>query len=431
MRQVIVQVPAGNAARVVDASRRLDAMNVSHVRGEDDGGHPVDIVVVYLANHDVGKLLAALEALDDVHISMFTFPVLTLEPPASEVPQQVEDVTLRTPLEIYVSGLQSIGGWKGFLGYAVAAGAVVWLALTTNTSFLLIGAMLIAPYAGPAMNTAIATARGDAVLLRQSLLRYGASLLVTALTAALLSFLFGEEAATEAMLGTANISTATVLLPLIAGAAGALHLTQSQQSSLVSGASVGILVAASLAPPAGLLGIAPVTGDWSMMSSAVFLLLLQLVGINLAGAITFWSVGLRPGGVRYDRGRKKILVLGIAASAIVLAGLLTWQLTSESPTLQRSSVAQQARAAAASALHDEPGLHQVRLLAQFTRSSVPGREPLLVTAHVLADSTVVASDSALRVRVRALLSRAIRRAQPSILPLVDVTVLRVAPLGVP
>lgn len=431
MRQVIVQVPAGSAPRVVDASRRLDAMNVSHVRGEDDGGDPVDIVVVYVANEDVERLLSALQELDDLHISMFTLPVLTLQPPASEVPTQVEDVTLRTPLEIYVSGLQSIGGWKGFLGYAAAAGGVVWLALTTNATVLLIAAMLIAPYAGPAMNTAIATARGDAMLLRQSLLRYGASLLVTALTAALLSLVFGQDAATETMLAAANISAATVLLPLIAGAAGALHLTQSQQSSLVSGASVGVLVAASLAPPAGLLGIAPVTGDWSMMSSAVFLLLLQLVGINLAGAVTFWSVGLRPDGVRYDRGRKKILALGIAASAVALVALLTWQLASGSPELERSSVAQQARSVAVSALRDEPGLRQVRLLAEFTRSRVPGREPLLVTAHVLADSTVAGSDSAVRVRVRALLSRAITRAQPGILPLVDVTVLRVAPRGMP
>jgi uncharacterized membrane protein len=427
MRQMIVQVPAGSAARVMEASRRLDAMNVSHVRGENDAGAPVDLVVVHVANRDVGTLLAALEELDDVHISMFALPVLALEPPASQVPEQVEDVTLRTPLEIYVSGLQSIGGWKGFLGYAAAAGGVVWLALTTNMSFLLIGAMLIAPYAGPAMNTAIATARGDATLLRQSLLRYGASLLVTALTAALLAWLFGVEAATEAMLGAANISTATVLLPLIAGAAGALHLTQSRQSSLVSGASVGILVAASLAPPAGLLGIAPVTGDWSMMSSAIFLLLLQLAGINLAGAITFWGVGLRPRGVRYDRGRTAILVLGIAVSAVLLAALLTWQRASDPPTLERASAAQRARAVAARALRDEPGLHQVRLLAEFTRSQVPGREPLLVTAYVLADSTITEPDTSVRSRVRALLARAITRAQPTIRPLVDVTVLRVAP----
>jgi uncharacterized membrane protein len=36
--------------------------------------------------------------------------------------------------------------------------------------------MLIAPFAGPAMNAAIATARGDGKLLRRSLFRYFSAL---------------------------------------------------------------------------------------------------------------------------------------------------------------------------------------------------------------------------------------------------------------
>ncbi|MGH2416529.1 MAG: DUF389 domain-containing protein, partial [Microcystaceae cyanobacterium] len=44
---------------------------------------------------------------------------------------------------------------------------------------LLVAAMLIAPFAGPAMNTAIATAWGDRKLLWRSILRYFAALSVT------------------------------------------------------------------------------------------------------------------------------------------------------------------------------------------------------------------------------------------------------------
>lgn len=55
------------------------------------------------------------------------------------------------------------------------------------------------------------------------------------------------------MLQNSQISIAAVLLPLAAGAAGALNLFQSERSSLVSGAATGMLVAASLAPPAGII----------------------------------------------------------------------------------------------------------------------------------------------------------------------------------
>ena len=57
---------------------------------------------------------------------------------------------------------------------------------------------------------------------------------------------------------------------------------------------MGLLVAASLAPPAGLIGMAGAIGEWDMVVSAVFLLLLQLVGINLAGAAVFAGLGCHP-----------------------------------------------------------------------------------------------------------------------------------------
>jgi hypothetical protein len=48
---------------------------------------------------------------------------------------------------------------------------------------------------------------------------------------------------TSSMSSTSNVSAVAVLLPLIAGAAGPLNLVQSERSSLVSGAAVGMLVA--------------------------------------------------------------------------------------------------------------------------------------------------------------------------------------------
>ena len=124
-------------------------------------------------------------------------------------------------------------------------GVVVWIGLFTNTIYLLTAAMLIAPFAGPAMNTAIATARGDWSLLRRTLLRYVAALAVTIAIAGTLSSILHQNTTTELMVATSNLSAVAVLLPLVADAAGALNLVQSERSSLVSGAAVGMLVAAS------------------------------------------------------------------------------------------------------------------------------------------------------------------------------------------
>jgi uncharacterized membrane protein len=137
---------------------------------------------------------------------------------------------------------QSVGSWKGFLGYAAVAGFVVWIGLYTNTTYLLVAAMLIAPFAGPAMNVAIATARGDRQLLWRSIVRYFAALAVTIAVAAALSLILRQDIATSLMIERSQISSVAVLLPLAAGAAGALNLVQSDRSSLVSGAATGMYV---------------------------------------------------------------------------------------------------------------------------------------------------------------------------------------------
>ena len=276
MRQLIIEVPRGCGQRVLDIAKSHNAANVAlfEAKGSDE---PIDLTIVHVSNREVEKLLAELQDLPELHITLLPTGVIALKPPASEAPQQVTNVEERSPIEIFLSGLQSVGSWRGFLGYAAVAGFVVWIGLYTNTSYLLVAAMLIAPFAGPAMNTAIATARGDRILLGRSLLRYFTALAVTIITACLLSLILRQEIPTSLMLDSSQVSAVAVLIPLTAGAAGALNLVQSERSSLVSGAAAGMLVAASLAPPAGIVGMGAALGRWDLVINALFLLLLQLL----------------------------------------------------------------------------------------------------------------------------------------------------------
>lgn len=67
--------------------------------------------------------------------------MLALHPPAESSAEQVTDVAPRSPIEVFVAGLRSVGSWTGYLGYAAAGGAGAWLALATGTGYLLIGAI--------------------------------------------------------------------------------------------------------------------------------------------------------------------------------------------------------------------------------------------------------------------------------------------------
>ncbi|HKK38556.1 MAG TPA: DUF389 domain-containing protein, partial [Cryomorphaceae bacterium] len=159
--------------------------------------------------------------------------------------------------------------------------------------------------------------------------RYGLAIGTGALTACVFTFFFPIEGLTPLMETVSQVSKFAVLLPVVAGFAGAINICQSQQDSLVSGAAVGILVAASLAPPVGLLGIGLMQWDIVLVKSSAFRILLQLVGIHTAATMVFHFYGkLSPKGVRFVDGSKTMRNVTAAISAIAFAALIYWQVES-------------------------------------------------------------------------------------------------------
>ncbi|MBW4563850.1 MAG: TIGR00341 family protein [Mojavia pulchra JT2-VF2] len=420
MRQLIIQVPRGNGKAVIDIAKSHNGSNLSRFEGNAE--EPIDVVIVHVSNREVGKVLEELQDLPKVQITLIPTGVMTLQPPASKAPQQVVDVEERSPIEIFLSGLQSVGSWRGFLGYAALAGFVVWIGLYTNTAYLLVAAMLIAPFAGPAMNTAIATAWGDRKLLGRSILRYFAALAVTIVTTWLLSLILRQEIPTSLMVGSSQVSAVAVLLPLAAGAAGALNLVQSERSSLVSGAATGMLVAASLAPPAGIVGMASAIGRWDMAISGLFLLFLQLCGINFSASLLFRMFGLSAQGTRYQRGKKRVFFSALVITVIALAGLLTWQF-SNSPNLQRSSRAQRANAQVQKTVEQVGLAKLVESNVRFTRANIEGQDTLLSVVYVQRKPEVTASSEEIRDRLTQSIQTQLLKQDFNVTPLVDVSVL--------
>ena len=341
----------------------------------------MDLRLVSAPNRKVEAVVDALSEVEGLHISFFPQGVLALDPPAHAPPDRVVDVTLRSPIEIFLSGLQSIGSWVGFLGYAMVGAVVAWTGLLTNTTYLLVGAMLIAPFAGPAMNAAMATSRGDAHLFGRSVARYAAAVAVSVFTAALCTLVYQLQTPTLLMSQVSTVAATAVLLPLAAGAAGALNLAQSERSSLVSGAATGMLVAAALAPPAAVTGMALAIGEWGMAGRAAFLLVLQLVGINLAGAVVFYAVGVRSRGARFPRGKRRVQLLAGAATVVALGVLAVVQLGTTT-VLERSTLAQRAEAVVATATRDL-GATLLEANARFASAGQTAPDVLLVTVYAV------------------------------------------------
>ncbi|EAW33544.1 DUF389 domain-containing protein [Lyngbya sp. PCC 8106] len=421
MRQLWVQVPNGQGKKVLSIAQAHQGVNLARFAVIDDK-ESQELVLINVSNKQIESLLNQLENIPHLHVTLIPHGIIALHPPASEAPEQIKEVQERSPIEIFLAALQSVGSWRGFLGYAGLAGVVVWIGLFTNTNYLLVAAMLIAPFAGPAMNTAIATARGDLTLLWRSLLRYFVAILVTIFVAAALSLIFGQEIPTSLMLTNSQISSVAVLLPITAGAAGAINLMQSERSSLVSGAATGMLVAASLAPPAGTAGMALSLGRMDIFMGSIFLVILQLVGINLSAAILFrFYGGLSSKGARYDRGKKWVFPVTLGITTLVLIGLLNWQFFN-TPNLERSSRAQRATADIQQVVRDNPLVKLVEANIRFTRSNIEDQNTLLCILYVQRGSEVTLSKEKISESLTSDIQNYIKKVGYDVTPLVEVTV---------
>ncbi|MEC4803177.1 MAG: DUF389 domain-containing protein [Jaaginema sp. PMC 1079.18] len=421
MRQLILQVPSGQGKTVMEMGQSWGGVNLVCFAGISPE-QPVDVVMVYLSNQKVEDFLSALEDIPNLHVTLIPRGVMPLQPPPEEAPEKVIEVQKRSPIEVFLAGLQSVGSWTSFLGYAVLGSIVVWIGLYTNTPYLLVAAMLIAPFAGPAMNTAIATARGDFDLLWRSLVRYFSAIAVSIAIAFLLSVILQQDIITSAAIATSKVSRIAVLLPLIAGTAGALNLMQSERSSLVSGAAVGLLVAASLAPPAGMMGMAIALQRWDMVQSGVFLLLLQLAGINFAAALVFRLYGLSPRGARYKRGKKGIFPLVLAISTAILVALLSWQWVNP-PELQRASISQRVVEDIQTQVQQSEFVDLVETETRFTRANIAEQNTLLCLVYVQRRDNVTITDAEIRDRLTQNIQAELQQQRYNITPLVSVTVL--------
>lgn len=75
-----------------------------------------------------------------------------------------------------------------------------------------------------------------------------------------------------------RVGPISLVVALLAGAAGMLSLISSK-----SGALVGVFISVTTVPAAGFAVVAAVLGDWSVAGRSVLQLMVNLVGIVIAG----------------------------------------------------------------------------------------------------------------------------------------------------
>lgn len=388
MRQLILKVPQGHKDRIHQAITEQEGRNTIFFEHQEH-----DVFIIFLPNNKVDDFLSSLDDIEEREVNLIPRGIINLYPPESEAPHQVADVRPKSSFEIYLGGIQSVGSMFGLIGYAFVAGIIVWIGLYTTTVYLLVAAMLVAPFAGPAMNAALATAAGKTPLLVSSLKRYGLAILTGIVASYLLTVIFALQSLTPLMTEVSHVSKFAIFLPLISGFAGAINICQSERDSLVSGAAVGILVAASLAPPVGLVGIGLYLMNGEIIASSVFTIILQLLGIHLSATLVFYFYGkVSPDGIRFLQGKKAVLIGSSTIVLFAIGAMMYWQF-SNPPYLRKASMNTEITEALGKELEKIGSITVLDKQANFTNTKYNGKSVVNLQASVLANDTSRSSEN--------------------------------------
>jgi uncharacterized hydrophobic protein (TIGR00271 family) len=174
-----------------------------------------------------------------------------------------------------------------YLILIIGSCGIATFGLLSNSTAVIIGAMIVAPLMLPIRGLALAALIGDVSLFRQGAL----SIAVGTLLAVIISGLLGVLVALPSYGSEIWARSEPNLLDLgIAVAAGGIS-GYAKVEPKIAGSLAGTAIAVALMPPVCVIGLGLAKADWGLSTGASLLYLTNLLGITLSCMLTFLLSG--------------------------------------------------------------------------------------------------------------------------------------------
>lgn len=152
------------------------------------------------------------------------------------------------------------------------------LGLNTNSTAVIIGAMLISPLMGPIMGVGLGLGINDLELVNKSLKNLGIATVFSILTAALYFFITPLNEARSELLARTQPTIYDVMIAFFGGMAGIVAGSAKEKGNVIP----GVAIATALMPPLCTAGYGLGTGQWTFFLGAFYLYFINSVFISLA-----------------------------------------------------------------------------------------------------------------------------------------------------
>ncbi|MBD2238692.1 DUF389 domain-containing protein [Aulosira sp. FACHB-113] len=201
-----------------------------------------------------------------------------------------------------------------YLTLIVGSCAIATFGLLSNSTAVIIGAMIIAPLMLPIRGLAFGALEGNVILFRKGII----AVVVGTFLAVVMAYSLGMLVPIPSYGSEVLARSEPTLLDLgIAVAAGGIS-GYAKVEPKISGSVAGTAIAVALMPPICVIGLGLAQGNWSLSIGATLLYLTNLLGITLSCMLTFLVAGY----TSFSRARRPLIwTLALTAVLVIPLGV--------------------------------------------------------------------------------------------------------------
>ncbi|MGS2805152.1 DUF389 domain-containing protein [Nocardia sp. MW-W600-9] len=254
-----------------------------------------DLVQADVAREAANAVLADIKKLGIVHTGGITLdPVETVLSDAAEVavheaPGDPDDAVVWEQLQAETHEESSLNAT--FVAFLTIACLLSSIGVATNSAVTIVGAMVVGPEFGPLAALSVALVRREWRLARRSLIALVVAFPIAMGITAGATMLWERIGwiTTEGVLDAHNVDFIyqvgpfSLVVALLAGAAGMLSLVTSKSAALV-----GVFISVTTVPAAGYAVVAATIGEWHRAFQSIGQISVNLTGIVIAGVAVLW-----------------------------------------------------------------------------------------------------------------------------------------------
>lgn len=317
MRQLQVTVPGEDLETVKKILQKFSS-DISSKEVEKNGEEFIEFSLTTEEDKvdDVTEQLKSVEELESGDLYIRVLDQESLIEKGQETRGGSTDLSQQ---EIY-SQAQSFSGFsRAQWGLTLISGVVASLGVGMDNVIVVIGAMMFAPLLSPLVAASISLTVGDLKLMKKSLKTSVASAATVLLASTIPGFFFGSG---ELLRLFTQFSFLNVLLAFLVGSAASLTSATGRKDQVA-----GVAVTIALVPPLSAAGLSLASMDFRSALSAAVIALANMLGILVAGSLTFKAFGLKPETYYKQLNAKKMdALIPLAGLGLVLIALLSWLL---------------------------------------------------------------------------------------------------------